>query len=178
MKVCSCCKQEKDLSSFGKNKYNLDDYQYYCKTCRKEGYYKNRTLIINKSKLWYKENKELKQQYDRKRRLLFGDSLRQYDKDRSTTISRIINANKSTATRRAKKRNATVSWDVEFTSFVIKEAYALAKQREIIFGFKWHVDHIIPLQGKIVCGLHVWNNFQVIPAIINIKKSNHFERNV
>jgi hypothetical protein len=39
----------------------------------------------------------------------------------------------------------------------------------------WHVDHIIPLQGKNVSGLHIPENLQVIPAIENIKKRNNFE---
>jgi hypothetical protein len=54
----------------------------------------------------------------------------------------------------------------------MKEAYDLADMRSKLFGFLWHVDHIIPLQGKKVSGLHTISNLQVIPAIINTRKSN------
>ena len=76
---------------------------------------------------------------------------------------------KDTQNRNAKKLQATPDWANEF---FISEAYHIAKVRTRHFGFKWHVDHIVPLRSKAVCGLHVESNLQVIPAVENMKKGN------
>lgn len=60
----------------------------------------------------------------------------------------------------------------ELTTLVTKEAHDLRRRRNHLTGFEWHVDHILPLKGKQVCGLHIWSNLQVIPKIINLKKGS------
>ena len=76
------------------------------------------------------------------------------------------------AKRRTKVEQATPAWaDME----AIKAYYRLAAELESSTGVKHHVDHIVPLNSKVVCGLHVHNNLQVIPAKSNLEKSNRFE---
>lgn len=55
----------------------------------------------------------------------------------------------------------------------IKVLYEKCKWLESLIGLKYHVDHIIPLQGKSVSGLHVWDNLQILEATLNISKSNN-----
>lgn len=80
-----------------------------------------------------------------------------------------------TRKRQAAQKLRTPPWFNKEHLWMVKEAYELTKMREKIFGFKWHVDHIVPLQGKIVSGLHVPWNLQVIPASENIRKGNRWD---
>lgn len=62
------------------------------------------------------------------------------------------------AQRRAKQLQRTPKWLTADDRWMMREAYALARLRGRMFGFAWHVDHIVPLQGEVVSGLHVpWN---------------------
>lgn len=73
------------------------------------------------------------------------------------------------------RRTRIVSWDAELTSLVYDEAYDLIEKRNKITGIQWSVDHIIPIKGKTVSGLDVWNNLQVIPLSENKRKHNSYE---
>jgi hypothetical protein len=72
-------------------------------------------------------------------------------------------------------KQRTPKWLTKDDLWMIKEAYELAALRTKMFGFSWHVDHVIPLQGKNVTGLHVPTNMQVIPGSMNISKKNKYE---
>lgn len=69
------------------------------------------------------------------------------------------------AKRRAQQKNATPKWLSDEDWSKIKEIYDTCP-------LGWHVDHIMPLQGKNSSGLHVPWNLQHLPALENIKKGN------
>lgn len=73
------------------------------------------------------------------------------------------------AARRARLLDATPAWA---NKFFMREAYRLAGLRTLLLGYPWHVDHIVPLKSKFVCGLHVENNLRVIPGVENMSKGN------
>jgi hypothetical protein len=74
---------------------------------------------------------------------------------------------------RARKRNATPSWLSAIHKQQIEGFYWLAKDLRSVTGDNYHVDHIVPLKGKNVCGLHVPWNLQVLPADINLRKNRY-----
>ena len=76
--------------------------------------------------------------------------------------------------RDAAKKNRTPNWLTDDQLWMIEQAYDIAAKRTLSLGITFHVDHIVPLQGKIVSGLHVPWNLQVIPAKLNQQKSNRF----
>lgn len=77
--------------------------------------------------------------------------------------------NADTARRQLRLRQAYVAWA---NDDLIAEAYELARLRTLATGIPWQVDHIVPLNSDLVCGLHWEGNLQVIPAVANLAKSN------
>lgn len=81
--------------------------------------------------------------------------------------------------KRAKRHTDTLlrtpKWLTEWDLFYINEIYALSTLRSKTTGVPHEVDHIIPLQGKLVSGLHVANNLQILTRTENRQKRNeHF----
>lgn len=74
--------------------------------------------------------------------------------------------------RQAAKMQRTPGW-LDADDF--RPFYELARQRTEETGIPHHVDHIVPLQGKLVSGLHVPWNLQVLPAKANQSKGNRFQ---
>ncbi len=101
------------------------------------------------------------------------DKVKAYAKKTKTLNSGRVLAH--TVKRRLAKIKRTPVWLTADDHWMIEQAYELAAVRTKMFGFAWHVDHIVPLQGKLVSGLHAPNNLRVIPGAENIRKSNHFQ---
>ena len=111
-------------------------------------YLKNREKILENTKAYYAANTE-------KMRALYDDWAAKNKGKRNA-----INAN-----RRAVKLERTVGWS---DKLVIDMIYADCPE-----GYQ--VDHIIPLQGKDVSGLHVAWNLQYLTPEENQRKGNKFE---
>ena len=177
VKSCSICKSVKSFLDFYKDKTTSTGYKTACKECsnikRKARYHEK---SYDKEYNSRPENREYQKRYAMEYRQKNAEKVKK-------TISEWASKNKDkslakTLRYKYKKINATAKWDAELTEFVTQEAIHLAKLREEITGFKWDVDHIYPIQGLEVCGLHVWNNLQVIPSKINKSKGNKFNENL
>lgn len=184
-KTCSKCRIESALTSefFRANKRARDGYAQHCKVCMdadwKEFYAKNRHREIKRSVAKTIVRRATDPEYDRrlareaKRRLLTDPVEYQKHLERYRIWS-AKNPGKTAALRaqrRAEILRATPVWADRYEIHAkYKECSRLSKETGIVH----HVDHIVPLRGKLVCGLHVANNLQVIPASKNLKKSNKF----
>ena len=71
--------------------------------------------------------------------------------------------------RRAVEERATPAW---VNQEAVRKIYEAAVALQAATGVIYHVDHIVPLRGKTVCGLHTEANLQVLPATENLKKGN------
>lgn len=72
--------------------------------------------------------------------------------------------------RRARKLRAQPAWLSDNDLKKIEAVYEEAARRRVETGVVYHVDHIVPLKGKSVCGLHVPWNLQVLTKTENLRK--------
>lgn len=105
----------------------------------------------------------------------------QYEKHRTAHLAQkrvYRQANKGKINALVTKRKARVKLRTPIWADIgkIKAYYEVCAFFNEVNGYtKYHVDHVIPLQGTAVSGLHVQNNLQVIPWLDNIRKKNKFE---
>lgn len=79
------------------------------------------------------------------------------------------------AKRRARKNNATPPWLTPEMNAEIKDMYAEASRLKCSQGYSLHIDHIVPLKGDTVCGLHVPWNLRLATRLENFRKNRLFK---
>ncbi len=154
-KYCPACSTMLPKTEFHKNSTRKDGVQSRCKVCFKGSQKKYRSENVDKvvaySKKYHEENRDYFSSWTRLNR---------------------SKRNQQQTERENRKRNATPSWLTEAQRKLMEDTYWLAKDLTAVSGAIYHVDHIVPLRGESVCGLHVPWNLQVLPADLNLSKSN------
>lgn len=161
----------KDAAALGLKRY------FTGKPCPKghvaERYTGKRSCVacnIESEALWRARNREYKQNHWQEWSAKNVERLRLNDKERRKQNPDRVR--KKSAARRVTKLSATPPWLTDADRAAIASIYADAASLQRETGLPHHVDHIVPLRGKFVCGLHVPGNLQVIPANDNLRKRN------
>lgn len=182
MKICKKCGTEKELCDFYKNKARSDGHAGVCKKCddernkirqKQEPARKTRRKWVNNNidsvkayRSIYHPKYFIEHREEYKRR---NDEWKAKNPERSKELgrknfqkpSRKAKHKANQAMRRAVKLNATLPGYEDRLKLIYKDCPK-----------GYHVDHIIPLRGKEVWGLHVPWNLQYLPALENIRKNN------
>lgn len=146
-------------------------------------YMKHQEKLIQRTRDWEKNNKQRKKESS-KQWILKNKTKRQEvckryyenNKDKALEATRKWKTNNHNkllfyaSQRRLIKKEAMPAWaNVEKIQEIYNIATSMRKN-----GMNVHVDHIVPLRNKLVCGLHVHNNLQILDAKENLSKFNKF----
>lgn len=184
--------EDKDLQSFSKDSGSLDGHTYICKVCKnrldKEYRRLNKDKIAKTKLECYIKNKPSYQAYHKNRYELNKDTILESQKEYYQNNKEAIRlrakeyyeSNKSRYTAWSKKYKLrkiqrTPKWLTHEDYLRIESLYELSQRLSIETGILHHVDHIIPLKGEFVSGLHTPENLQILPWIDNLQKSNKFK---
>jgi hypothetical protein len=154
--VCVSCMKLETIAYAEKRKDYFDSYnksEAGAKT-KKKYYEKNKELVIAKA---MSRPNEDKQRY------------RQKWKENNPEFVKADDLH-----RRRKHRDATPKWLTQEHKNQIRAIYFEAMEKTKTTGEKYAVDHIVPLRGKLVSGLHVPWNLAVITREENSRKSNKY----
>lgn len=181
-KTCKSCGEEKPVEAFAKN--GKCGRHPRCKACRAEierqrrldngdtiraqersRYAIDKSAKVASIKRYYEKNREGILERNARLYEAKADSIKAYAKQyRQANKDKVREWN---GTRRAALRKACPPWaDRKAIAAVYREAWRLEQET----GIPHHVDHIVPIFGRNVCGLHVAENLRAIPAIENLKK--------
>lgn len=155
--------------------HNDEEFNKKIKSYASSWYEVNRESVLNdkerkiRMKKYRSENKERMSKqskaWRRTNRIRVNQTSREYQKTKRDYYT------SQNAKYRANKKQSVPIW-AESERKEINDLYLEANLLSKSTGILHEVDHIIPLQGKNVCGLHCLANLQILPLSENRKKSN------
>jgi len=197
-KVCLRCKVEKPIGLFPCNRSRPDGLNLHCKDCVAEYYRIHRGQILVQKISYYQEHKNViaARALDHRRHhkaeinvyaAAYREAHRlkiaayreahkveiaacQAEDDRANPWKRNARSSK----RRCSRRRQTPPWLSKSQLKEIESFFKLAHRLTALTGVRHVVDHIVPLQGKTVRGLHVPWNLRVSTWKENARKGNKF----
>lgn len=167
MKTCTKCSETKPLDAFYKAKTSADGRHGSCKLCfrvtESKRYFDNRDRAKAVKAKYASANADKMRAYKKEWTQANEDEVRMYFRHWRKKNSGKVRAYR--AKRRATQIQRTPAWADHAE---IARIYA-----ECPKGY--HVDHVFPLNGAKVSGLHVAGNLQYLPASTNLTKGNKYE---
>lgn len=171
IKNCTTCKEDKPLEDYHKQKQGAYGRQARCRVCTKEYTVAKRSASGIKARNVYTKESKLasKAKWRANNKEAIRQSTSEYKKKNRASILA------DTRKRQLGKINRTPHWLTKEDYATMKALYIQCARITKETGIQHHVDHIVPLHGENVSGLHVPSNLQILTAEANLSKGNTYE---
>jgi hypothetical protein len=199
-KICSKCKEEKEVCEFNKKSVSNKGVQYYksqCKICQSKDEKIKRDKNTEKYKIWYNKNREERNKWRSEYYQKNKEKLREYNKvyDKNKRVNFMVKYHTTPIIKLKHRLSCRLREVLKLKSLVKNKTYndvigcspAFLKEfleNQFIGGmswenhglYGWHIDHIIPLSSanteEEVYKLCHYTNLQPLWAEDNLRKSN------